>query len=153
MMICLMMAVPAFANAQNDVYSIKNAISRELDKEEKVYTSSGSYNRIFYYKFMDDNLLQVRQFSNIIRSGERETNNVISITIDMNKVTGIFSNVTNFGYKCIEIEGLEYVLNTQYIYEGDNEWGDIIYTRNIALASDNDELIRLLKEWAELVKK
>lgn len=151
--VCLLMATTLTIKAQGNLTQLKSDIIDELDKEEKVYTPSGSYNRIFYYKFIGDNLLQVRQFSGIIRSGERETSDVISITIDMTKVTGVFSNKTNFGYKCIVMYGGDYVFNIQYKNEGEYEWSDIEYKTEITLASDNKELIRLFQEWSQLQTK
>jgi len=148
--ICLLMALTMTIKAQENLTQLKSDIIDELDKEEKVYTDNGSYNRIFYYKFIDENLLQVRQFSGVIRSGERESGDVISITIDMTKVTGVFSNKTNFGYKCLVLYGGEYVFNIQYKYQDEQDWTDIEYKTEITLATDNKELMRLFKEWSEL---
>lgn len=138
---------------QSDLISIKAAICRELDKQEKVYNDYGSYNRIFFYKFIGEDLLQVQQFPDIIRPGKRETSDSYSITIDMSKVTGVFSNKSNYGYKCIEIIGTQYVFNTQSRYTGDYNWSDIKYETQIGLASDNKELIRLFQEWAKIATK
>ena len=151
--VCFTFGGIAKSYGQSDLISIKAAICDELDKEEKVYTDNGSYNRIFYYKFIDENLLQVRQFPGVIRSGERESSAEKSITIDMSKVTGIISNKTNFGYKCRALFGDEYVFNIQYKRGYDQDWTDIEYETKITLATDNKELMRLFQEWAKIATK
>jgi hypothetical protein len=147
--ICLLISATCIVKAQKSLDRLKLEIGIELSKGEKVYTPNGSYNRIYFNKFIGDNIIQVHQFPDIIRPGERETSDAVSVTIDMTKVTGVFSNTTNFGYKCIEIIGESNAIKIQYKYKGDYKWSDIEYKKQIALASDNKELIQLLKEYAK----
>ena len=147
--ICLLISATCIVKAQKSLDQLKAEIGIELYKREKVYTPNGSYNMIYYNKFIGDNIIQVHQFPDIIRPGERETSDAVSITIDMTKVTGVFSNTTNFGYKCIEIIGKNEAIKIQYKYKGDYKWSDIEYKTQIALASDNKELKKLFEEYAK----
>jgi hypothetical protein len=149
--ICLIIAATFTVKAQKSLNQLKLEIGIELSKGEKVYTPNGSYNKIYYNNFIG-NIIQVHQFPDIIRPGDRETSDAISITIDMTKVTGVFSNTTNFGYKCIEIIGENDAIKIQYKYKGDYKWSDIVYKKQIALASDNKKLIKLFEEYAKTAK-
>jgi hypothetical protein len=148
--ICLIMTTVFTVNAEDIVKLAK--IKNLLLQGQKVYNSSGEYSRVFDCKIKSEYVLEIWQLGHPLKSSSSETisngASNVKILIDFSNVKNIYSSVTNFGYPCIAIQGkngFEYTYYDQYERSGKT-------TNNISvsISVENEELLGLLKDYAEL---
>ncbi|GAB3310092.1 hypothetical protein [Hymenobacter tenuis] len=125
-------------------------VIKQFEKNKKVYTPSGKYNVVLDWETIGDCALRIEQYAApVMPDSKSYQQDRASFIIDMSRVTRVRSGTTNFGYKCIAIDGKGAIISSMGIrrLEGGFEWTNPEITSSITIAVDNEELEELFTDW------